>query len=128
MATGPVLAVGAPAAKWEVRLVSSQQRFSALSQADPVVATVKSYQAGAPLNPTTGTVQMAFMSSPLTQPGPGDWKAGGWDTNDIGEYVAQCDIGSTGAVTLTVGVWWVWVHIALAPVDVVRQVGSIVVE
>ena len=128
MTTGPVIDIGAPDAKWEVRLVSSQQRFSALSQADPVVATVKAYQAGAPLNPTTGTVQMAFMGSPLTQPGVGDWKSASWDTNEIGEYVAQCDIGSGGAVTLTVGVWWVWVHVSLAPVDVVRQVGSIVVE
>lgn len=127
MATGPVLEVGAPAAKWEVRLVSSQQRFSALST-EPVVATVKAYQAGAPLNPTTGTVQMAFLSTPLAQPGVGDWKTGSWDTNEIGEYVAQCEVGPTGAVTLAAGVWWVWVQIALAPVNVVRQVGSIVVE
>jgi hypothetical protein len=127
VATGPVLDIGPPDAKWEVRLVSAQQRFSALST-EPVVATVKAYQAGAPLNPTTGTVQMAFLATPLAQPGAGDWKAGSWDTNEIGEYVAQCEIGPAGAVTLTAGQWWVWVQITLNPVTVVRQVGSIVVE
>jgi hypothetical protein len=122
-----VLVVGPPGAKWEVRLVSSQQRFDALST-ELVVATVRTYQGGAPLNPTAGTAQMAFLSTPLAKPGGGDWKTGSWDTNEIGEYVAQCEIGPNGAVTLAAGVWWVWAQIAIGSVTVIRQIGSIVVE
>jgi hypothetical protein len=128
MAIGPVIVVGAPAARWEVRLVSSQQRFSTLSQADPVYATVKASQGGAPIDPTAGTARMAFMPTFLAQPASGDWKTASWDTNEIGEFVAQCDIGSAGAITLAAGTWWVWVHIAVSPADIVRQTGSIVVE
>lgn len=107
--------------------MSSQERFDALST-EPVVATVKAYQAGAPLNPTSGTVAMAFLSTPLAKPAGGDWKTASWDQNEIGEYVAQCDIGPTGAVTLTAGQWWVWVQITLSPVNLVRPIGSIMVE
>lgn len=125
--SAPALSFGSPAAKWEVSLVSSQQRFSALSAADVVVVNVKAFQGGQPVNPTTGTGQLAFKSTPLAQPVSGDWKTASWDTNEIGEYVLEATIGSSGAITLTPGVWYVWAQVTLSPIEVVRQVGSIVV-
>lgn len=123
---GPVLEIGQPAAKWGLALMSSQQRFSTLSPSEPVVCSVRAYQAGALVNPTSGTVQFAFASSPLLP--PSTWYAGSWDVNEIGDYVAQCEIGSSGVVALAAGVWWVWVQVTLSPVDVIRQIGSIVME
>lgn len=105
----------------------NQQRFSALSS-EPVVVTVWAYQGGAPLDPTGGTVKLAFLASALAQPAAGDWQAGTWDANEIGQYMAECAIGPGGAITLGPGTWWVWVQVTLSPSVVVRQVGSIVVE
>ena len=121
-----VVTVGEPAAKWEVGIVN-QTRFSALST-EPVVVTVWAYQSGAPLDPTSGTVELAFLDSPLAQPGTGDWQAATWDTNEIGQYRAECVIGPSGAITLESGTWWVWAQITLSPSVVVKQAGSIVVE
>lgn len=122
----PVVVIGQPTAKWRVELVASQERFQTLST-EPVVATVRSYSGGQPTDPTSGTVQMAFLASMLAEPATGDWKTASWDTNEIGGYVAQCEIGPAGAVTLTAGTWWVWAKIVLAGSTVVRQLGSIVV-
>jgi hypothetical protein len=122
----PVVVIGQPTSKWEVQLVASQQRFQTLST-EPVVATVRSYTAGAPLDPTGGTVSFAFLPTMLAEPATGDWKTGGWDTNEIGEYVAQCEIGPNGVITLAAKRWWVWTKIVLSGSTVVRQTGSIVV-
>ncbi len=122
----PVIVIGQPTAKWEVALVASQQRFQA-SSTEPVVATVRSYSGGQPLDPTGGTVQMAFLAGMLDEPASGDWKAGSWDTNEIGQFVAQCEIGPSGAIALTAGTWWVWTKIVLSGSTVIRQAGSIVV-
>lgn len=126
--SAPVLVFGQPTAKWELSLVSAQQRFSTLSPADTVVVSVKGFQAGQPLNPTSGTGQIAFISSALAQPATGDWKSASWDTNEIGEYVLEVAIGSAGAIQLAAGTWYVWAQVTVSPADVVRQVGSIVVE
>lgn len=121
-----VLTAGEPGAKWEVGLVN-QARFSALST-EPVVVTVWAFQSGAPLDPTSGTVQLAFLATALDQPADADWHAAAWDTNEIGQYMAECQIGSGGALALAAGTWWVWIQVTLSPSVVVRQVGSIVVE
>lgn len=124
----PVLVFGQPTPKWELTLMSAQQRFSALAPADTVVVSVKAFQAGQPLNPSLGTGQLAFMPSPLAQPASGNWNAASWDQNAIGEYVLETAIGSAGAIQLAVGTWWVWAQVTLGTADVIRQVGSIVVE
>ena len=42
----------------------------------PVSAT----KAGVTYNPTSDTVQFAFVPTPTQVPGPYDWVAGAWDT------------------------------------------------
>lgn len=124
--TSLVLEFGQPAAKWELTLMSAQERFSTLST-EPVVVGVRAFQSGQLLNPTAGVATMAFKSGALAEPVTGDWQASTWDTDLIGRFVAQCDIGPNG-VPLAAGVWFVWLQVALTPVTVVKQVGSIVVQ
>jgi hypothetical protein len=64
---------------------------------------------GSPINPTSDTVQFAFMP-PGTNPGSGDWHAGSWATTANGGYQAQCLVGpANGGVSLTVGTYVIWV-------------------
>lgn len=63
-----------------------------------------------PTNPTGTSVRFAF-TNPLAQPVSGDWVAGTWEPTQLstGEWVADCTIGPSGAKTLPVGEYTVWV-------------------
>ena len=63
------------------------------------------------INPTSDTVQMAFLAvPPPTQPGLSDWKAATWQSLST-PYIALCLVGPGGTTTLTQGQWYVWIKI-----------------
>lgn len=83
--------------------------------------------AGAQVDPTGDTVQMAFMPGSQT-PEAGDWKSATWDSDTSttpATYRAQCLIGPSGTVTLNRGTYTVWVKITDSPEVPVRPVGSL---
>lgn len=88
----------------------STERISSLSR-ERVEMTVTADSNGLPYNPTGATAEMAFIASPFTEPGAGDWKAAIWDVTRIGTYVAQCLVGPGGTVNLAVGGYYVWARL-----------------
>lgn len=89
-----------------------------------VRAKVKATVAGVAVNPTSDTVSMAFLAS--GSPGASDWKAASWDTDSSTSpptYRAQCLIGPSGVITLTAGLYTVWVRIQDSPEDVQEPAG-----
>lgn len=79
---------------------------------------------GQPYNPTGDVVEFAFMPvSPSTDPGPGDWHAGSWDTVAPDTYSALVLVGpNNGGVALDKGVeYYVWIQITDSPEIIVRR-------
>lgn len=80
---------------------------------------------GQPYNPTGDRVEFAFIPvSPSSDPGPGDWHAGSWDTVAPETYNAQVLVGpANGGVALSKGVeYYVWIRITDSPEIVVGRV------
>lgn len=94
--------------KWS--FVMFTERIEA-SQTARVDVGVTADSQGLPYDPTSATVQFAFLSSQLAKPAPGDWVSGSWDVTRIGSYVAQCNVGSNGVTTLTAGNYYTWIKI-----------------
>lgn len=80
--------------------------------------------AGVPVNPTTYTPQMAFLTG-YGPPQLSDWQAATWDSTEVGTYVLQCLVGPTGTVTLTANTYYVWVQIAATPETVIEPAGEV---
>lgn len=73
----------------------------------PVAAT----KAGVPYNPTSDTVQFAFMPSATQVPQSSDLVTGSWETNSASilyPYNAKCLVGPGGAITLGIGTYVVY--------------------
>ena len=80
----------------------------------PVSAT----KAGASYNPTSDTVQFAFMPQATQVPGNSDWVSGSWSTNTASvlyPYSAQCLIGPSGTTNPGIGTYIVYVKITDSP-------------
>jgi hypothetical protein len=80
----------------------------------PVQAT----QDGAAYNPTSDTVQMAFMPQATQVPQSADWQAASWDTVSTGllyPYAAKCLIGTGGTIALGTGQFVAYVKITDSP-------------
>jgi hypothetical protein len=80
----------------------------------PVAAT----KAGIPYNPTSDTVQFAFMPVATQVPQNTDWVSGSWDTdttNIIYPYSAKCLVGPSGTITLGIGMYVIYVKITDNP-------------
>jgi hypothetical protein len=83
---------------------------------------------GVPVNPTSYTVNMAFITALANaQPASGDWKAASWATTAQGGYVAQCLVGpSGGTITLVNGTTYnVWIQIIASPETFVANAGQV---
>lgn len=91
---------------------------------EQVRASVFAASGGVPVDPTGNVVQFGFTAGYAA---PIAWVNGTWDTNDIGEYVAQCLVGPAGDVTLTAGTYYVWVQITASPEVIERQIGTLTV-
>lgn len=92
-----------------------------------VRVSVYAESSGAQVNPTSDTVQMAFVPGSAA-PEAGDWKSASWDTDTTTTpttYRAQCLVGPSGTVTLVRGSYTVWVKIVDSPETPVRPVGSL---
>jgi hypothetical protein len=84
---------------------------------------------GATVNPTSDTVQMAFIT-PGTTPVAGDWKAASWDVDASvvpTRYRPQCLVGPGGTVTLAAGRYETWVKVTHSPEIPVKKAGLLVV-
>lgn len=99
------------------------------SSLEYVRVQIAAYASGATVDPSADTVQLAFMVGSAI-PAPGDWKTASWETDSTtvpATYKARCLVGATGAVTLTPGVYQVWVKLTDSPETPVRQAGPLVV-
>lgn len=78
--------------------------------------------AGAAVNPTGDTVQMAF---PFTGADPATWYAAAWETDSTSSpatYLARTTVGPGGTAVLAVGTYDVWVKVTDSPeVPVMRS-------
>jgi len=84
--------------------------------------------AGVSINPTTGTVSLAFVAPDLVgEPAGGDWQAGTWETDATQTpnlYYGRVLVG-TGGTVLAAGTYGVWVKVVLAPETIIRQSGQL---
>lgn len=74
-------------------------------------------QAGATVDPTGFTVQLAFPATGVS-PVSGDWKTASWETDATltpDAYCARCLVGPAGTVTLAAGTYDVWAKITASP-------------
>lgn len=91
--------------------------FSHLST-EYVIVPIQATKSGASYNPTADTVQFAFMPTPTQVPQVSDWVNGSWDTdssNVIYPYAAKCLVGPSGAITLGIGSYVIYVKITDNP-------------
>lgn len=113
--------------EWDVEVADTH--VSALSR-ERVQRTVRAITDGEVYNPTTATLNWAFLASASARPVEGDWKAGTWDVTPIRAYVAECLIGTGGVTAPGKGRWYAWMRIvdAVANESVVRPVGKLFVS
>lgn len=93
-----------------------------------VYVPVGAKASGVAVDPTSDTAVMAFLAG-AGPPESGDWKTASWDTDPTTTpptYQARCLIGpSGGTVTLTAGIWTVWVKVTDSPEIPVKRAGQI---
>ena len=73
---------------------------------------------GSLYNPTSDTVQFAFMPTATQVPQSGDWIAGSWNAvaaNILYPYQAKCLVGPAGTITLGIGTYIIYVRITDNP-------------
>ena len=88
----------------------------------PVSAT----ENGQPVDPTSSTVEFAFMTDPKLE--PTTWYNGSWETAGT-TYYARILIGSgAGGTALADGKYYVWLRITGSPEIPVRRVGVLEIE
>lgn len=88
---------------------------------------VSQLDSGLPTDPTGNDVYLAIVPGRAT-PGDDDWLTGSWDTSSVnGTYFAQVLIGPDGLLTLTPGVWTVWIKIDADPETPTAQAGTLTV-
>jgi len=97
-------------------------RFSILSTRY-VKCWISVTQSGAQIDPTSGTVEFAFMASNVT-PGVGNWVDGSWESTPY-EYIGRCLVGPNGDIQLAAGSYDVWVRYTKAPETIVEEIGSL---
>jgi hypothetical protein len=81
----------------------------------PVKATTLT---GAAYNPTSDTVQMAFMPTPTQVPQTTDWQAAVWAAvtgNIVYPYAAYCLVGPGGTVNPGIGNYVIWLKVTDNP-------------
>ncbi len=87
---------------------------------------VRAWDSGSQVDPTSLTVQMAFLPPTTSTPSTGDWKTASWETDSTTtptSYYARCLVGT--AVTLTAGVYTVWVKVSGSPEVPVLRAGEL---
>lgn len=108
----------------------SQYTLSHLST-EYILIPVAATNAGVPYNPTSDTVQFAFMPTAVQQPVTADWVNGAWETvptNFIYPYNAKCLVGPTGSTALTTGDYVVYLKITDNPEIPVRACAQLTIS
>jgi hypothetical protein len=88
-------------------------------------------KAGVPYNPTSDTLQFAFMPNSVQVPVTADWVSGVWETvstNIIYPYNAKCLVGPTGSTALTLGTYVIYLKITDSPEVPVLVGGQLVIS
>src|SRR5580704_9714297 len=73
---------------------------------------------GAPYDPTSDTVRMAFMPQVTQVPQPADWQQAIWAAQPasvIYPYAAYCLVGPGGTITLGIGRYVIWLKVTDNP-------------
>lgn len=114
-----------PVSRWRTGRPLVQQYASTSLEYVPVPVTAMVN--GSPYNPTNDPVYMLFTSTfDAPTAGSSDWKAATWTTGTTqGTYLANCLIGPGGTLTLTPGVYQVWIKITDSPEVPIRYSGQI---
>jgi hypothetical protein len=92
----------------------SMSRLSTQYVFIPVQAT----KSGAAYNPTSDSVQFAFMPQATQVPGLSDWVAASWDTNTssvLFPYSAKCLVGPSGVINPGLGTYYMYLKITDNP-------------
>lgn len=84
--------------------------------------TVSATDSGSPVNPTTGTVEFAFLTNE-SNPASGDWHAGVWETAGD-EYLGRILLGPNGTYDLAVATYNVWIRVVYSGETVVENIGE----
>lgn len=82
-----------------------------------VPAQVILRESGAYPDLTGDSVRMAFPAAEVA-PVSGDWKTASWETDATTvptRYIARCNVGPGGTVTLAAGLYDVWVEVTHTP-------------
>lgn len=82
---------------------------SAQSAPEALAVSVAAYNDGKIVDPRGATVQFNFKQTPGAP--IASWVTGTWDVTPNGTYVAEVEIGASGAVTLARGEWYAWIKI-----------------
>lgn len=91
-----------------------------------------SVSASGTIDPTLGTVLMAFLQvPPPTQPSSASYVGGTWQ-GAFSPYVALCLVSGTaatgGAATLSSGLWYAWLKLSASPETPVKYAGVLQVS
>jgi hypothetical protein len=87
--------------------------------------------AGAAYNPTSDTVQMAFMPTATQVPQSTDWQACVWaavTSNLLFPYAAYCLVGPGGTITLGLGTYVVYLKVTDNPEIPVKIIGQLEIQ
>jgi hypothetical protein len=95
------------------------------SSTEYVFVPVSALGVNAPLNPTSDTVQFAFVQGATA---PSSYVGGTWFVPQANTYYAACLVGPAGTVTLTPGIYTVWLKISDNPEVPVRTPGQIQIQ
>lgn len=97
--------------------------ISSLSK-EYIRVAVSAKESGTAVDPTSDTVTMAFVTT--DEPVSGDFKTASWET-DNGKYYARCLVGPGGTITLSDGLYSVWVKVTDSPEVPVLKAGTLMV-
>jgi hypothetical protein len=88
-----------------------------------VLIPVQALVDGVATDPTIYPVQFAFTAIGVDPSGL-DWVDAGWQGGTTnGLYIAQCLVGPAGTITLTPGLWAIWIKVTSNPEIPVMQPG-----
>lgn len=129
--------VGSPQGDWGTDLMATEWlvSFSTLNishlSTEYVLIPIQVTKSGSSYNPTSDTVQFAFMPNSVQIPQNADWVSGSWETvstNIIYPYNAKCLVGPSGATALTFGVYVIYLKITDNPEIPVLTCGQLTVS
>lgn len=128
---------GQPLTQWNVGILRTEWDvgFTSIGQSqlatEYILVPVAATKAGLPYNPTSDTVQFAFMPTPTQVPQSGDWQTGAWDTdtaNVLYPYTAKCLVGPSGTINLGIGTYIIYVKITDNPEIPVLIAGQLAIS